>query len=59
MKLFRDMGKNNKDKIKYSIRNQDFRNLRDKRISNKRAVYGLEEEQLAYQDYYLDKFKLD
>ena len=51
MKLFRDMGKNNKDKIKYSIRNQDFRNLRDKRISNKRAVYGLEEEQLAYQDY--------
>ena len=49
MKLFRDMGKNNKDRIKYSIRNNDFRNVRDKnRTSNKRAVYGLEEEQLVY-----------
>ena len=54
------MAKSNKDRIKFSWRNQDFRNLREKsRALNKRTVYGLEEEQLAYQDYHIEKFKLD
>ena len=54
------MAKSNKDRIKFSWRNQDFRNLREKsRALNKRAVYGLEEEQLVYQDYHIEKFKLD
>ena len=52
------MDKNPKDRVKFRLADKDFKSVRD-RSSKKGSRQGIDDEPLIYQDYHIDKLKLE